>query len=59
MPYLHCPNCRLTLFKPDALMEGKKSRKCHSCGARLSERRRPAVTARGVPRPRRDRQLSS
>ena len=38
MPYLHCPNCRLTLYKPRALVDSAE--RCPRCDTRLSQRPR-------------------
>src|SRR6184192_3445645 len=38
MPYLHCPRCRLTLYKPRRLAQA--SEKCPRCSAPLQHRPR-------------------
>ncbi len=38
MPYLHCPDCRLTIYKPRAL--AGSAERCPRCDARLSHRPR-------------------
>jgi hypothetical protein len=38
VPYLHCPSCRLTIYKPRDVV--RVSERCPRCGASL--RRRPA-----------------
>ena len=48
MPYLHCPQCRLTLYKPRALAGAAES--CPRCGARLGQRPRRLFGARAVAR---------
>jgi hypothetical protein len=34
VPYLHCPNCRLTVYRPPAVAEPQR---CARCGVRLTE----------------------
>ena len=59
MPYLHCPHCRLTLYKPRAA--AGRGERCPRCGTQLTRRpkrlfasapvHREPESARPVPGP--------
>ena len=52
VPYIHCPECRLTVYGGIAYRERKQ---CPRCGTEMSERPSPLFRSlrldRGLPRP--------